>query len=524
MLPTTPMQLVDLQADAAGVANNFVDNILVVGATTAPSLTNLLTHTPDPAALEESEFSESNSHVKAVGERMFNTDEQGTSYAAPQVAGLASYLWLLSPQLRSLPPSVTAQAIIANAQTAGSGSGLIDAYATVLSLDQAGSPGNQLTPAQAPIRLAILDVNGNVAFDDDDLNQFVRHYYLVDANGNLTGVQNTPTNVDFGRFDLNGDGFTGGSGIAAFDLDRAQSKQFGATVYSSDVAQNIEGQTIHFNSEFLTDLQVLCYYAYSPLYTGSPDARESVLSGRCGGFSISPKKISLHPGDTFTFTATAKATFSVSGGGSMDPTSGLFTAGNTPGTYTVTANDANDTSLSDTATVTVLSNGPLLSGTLFISSHYYNGPVDNPIEKIDDDLSADVTVAVAANGVLSVQTVMGSVSFTSVGLNVPCLQNGTPTTYNPPGETLNITLDSGYFPSNTLTPVLVLTGSGTATGYSEPPDGSCTTVATTYNLAEGQASYRFIGTAVYTNGKLTEIDFTNDLPGNAPSGSLKLVQ
>jgi len=357
LVPADPIDLAELQANVA--ANDVADNVLVVGSTTALPLGTLLTATPAPGALEESEFSESNPNVKAVGERMFNTDDQGTSYAAPQVAGLASYLWLLSPQLRALPPSVTAQAIVANAQTGNSASGLIDAYSTVLSLDQPGSPGSQLTPAQAPIRLAILDVDGSRAFDENDINLFLQHYFFVDSNNQPTSVESNPTNVDFGRYDLNGDGFTGGPGIAAFDLDRAQSKQFGATVYSSDVQQNIEGQTWHFNSNSLTDLQILCYYAYSPLYTGSPDARKSLLDGRCG-LAVNPKTVTLNAGQTQQFTASpaiVTVTWSASCG-SIDPNTGLYTAGASAGPCTVTATNTVNTDVSATATVTVSAPAP----------------------------------------------------------------------------------------------------------------------------------------------------------------------
>jgi hypothetical protein len=46
------------------------------------------------------------------------------------------------------------------------------------------------------------------------------------------------------HWDLNGDGFTGGSlHVAAFDLDRVGSVQFGATRYST-VQQIIEGEPV----------------------------------------------------------------------------------------------------------------------------------------------------------------------------------------------------------------------------------------------------------------------------------------
>ena len=70
--------------------------------------------------------------------------------------------------------------------------------------------------------------------------------------------------MDFSQYDLNGDGFTGGSTTERFDLDRTGSTQYGTSVYST-VLQNIGGD-VSFNENQLTDLQILCYYAYSPLY------------------------------------------------------------------------------------------------------------------------------------------------------------------------------------------------------------------------------------------------------------------
>jgi hypothetical protein len=67
-----------------------------------------------------------------------------------------------------------------------------------------------------------------------------------------------PIHLHYGRYDLNGDGFTGGTRTSRFDLDRVGSTQYGAAGYGSDVTQEIEGHTVHFNETQLTDLQVLC--------------------------------------------------------------------------------------------------------------------------------------------------------------------------------------------------------------------------------------------------------------------------
>src|SRR5207244_4453731 len=96
----------------------------------------------------------------------------------------------------------------------------------------------------------------------------------LDADGHPIA---DPATADYDRFDLNGDGFTGGSRREAFDLERVGSLQYGATHYAPDVTQEIEGQTVHFNSAAVTDFQILCYYAYSPLYTGDQQRRKTLL-------------------------------------------------------------------------------------------------------------------------------------------------------------------------------------------------------------------------------------------------------
>jgi hypothetical protein len=247
------------------------DNVLMVGSTT-PGLTY--------DQLAESASSDSGPDLFAVGEGVFTFDgsKNGTSVATPQVTGLASYLWLVSDDLRRNQPSrVTRRAILDNTRSVPGVGGVIDAYAAVLSLDRAVSPAQ----ISAPVRLAILDVNDNTFFDNTDIEAFLRRYFLVDAMGNITTTPVAPTIADFSRHDLNGDGFTGGSGTEQFDLDRVGSTQYGQTQYDASVSQTIEAASVSFNENQLTDLQILCYYAYSPLHIGAASVRTQLLGGPC---------------------------------------------------------------------------------------------------------------------------------------------------------------------------------------------------------------------------------------------------
>src|SRR5205085_5250305 len=197
----------------------------------------------------------------AVGQDIFGTGNNGlsgTSFSTQQVAGLASYLWVLSPDLRNFQPiSSTKNAIVANTRNK-----FIDAYASALSLDGA------ITPQTAPMRLALLDLNGNGRLDDVDVDKFLHQFFVVDPNGNILDITVSGP-ADFSRFDLNGDGFTTAfSGLRErFDLDRVGSVQYGASQYSS-VTEKIEGLDTQFDENTLSDLDILSYYAYSPMYQG----------------------------------------------------------------------------------------------------------------------------------------------------------------------------------------------------------------------------------------------------------------
>ena len=206
----------------------------------------------------------------------------GTSMATPQVAGLAAYLWSVDPTM-TIAELKSALGETAVAIGNGGGTGpcdgtapqpVIDAYAAILSLDQTGITP---TPASAPVRHAILDVFDDGTFDELDLEasviELVENY--VDADNH--GPPREPVLPDYGRFDFNGDGFTGGSARRApFDLDRVGSTQYGESDLAI-VTRTIEDESRLFDESALTDLEILCYYAYSNLYQGAPEARANLI-------------------------------------------------------------------------------------------------------------------------------------------------------------------------------------------------------------------------------------------------------
>ncbi len=269
-LTATPQEKAALEAviEAAGQTTaQPAGNVMIVGSTDG---------------VQVSDFSEPGADVLAVGEgipTLLGIPTQGTSSAAPQVAALAAYMWMLSPELRGRPVADTIAAIQANVDPLSPSMAQIDAYATVLSLDEAVP----VTPTTAPVRLAILDVGGANGFDFTDLQAF--HDAYVDEFGNVI----EPSIKNFSRHDLNGDGFTGGSAsVSRMDLDPTGSTQFGARSITN-VTVEVAGEERTFNELVVSDIDALCFYANTPLYTGSPAQRDELLADI--GCGISPLPI-----------------------------------------------------------------------------------------------------------------------------------------------------------------------------------------------------------------------------------------
>ena len=356
-LAADPIAAVTLAADVQqrgfDGADDVADNVITVGSTINRLAGSVRTLHIASGQLPRSLFSDHHADVAAVGEEVFGSlDVQGTSLSAPQVAGLASYLWLLSPELRQLPSSVVKRAIVANARN-----GAVDAYAAVLSLDASSLS----VPTDAPVRMAILDVNADTGFNELDIEDFLRHCYFVDpATNTITTAAPAQADANFSRYDLNGDGFTTSiSRRERFELDRSNVTQFGETFYTL-TSQVIEGQPVLFDEAAVTDVEILCYYAYSPLFQGDPDARRELLAGRCG-LTIVPSSVTVLAGGTQTFQALGASSVSWSAQGGtiapMGPTTAVYTAGTLGGTFTVRATRTDGVPTSDTSTVRVVPAG-----------------------------------------------------------------------------------------------------------------------------------------------------------------------
>ena len=162
------------------------------------------------------------------------------------------------------------------------GAKVIDAYAAVLAVDDFDIN----VPNSGRVRKAILDVSPNLSpsnpiFDVEDLRSYITAFERADGA------------IDYSRFDLNGDGRTGGTEKSRFDLNNRvdlnnQGNPDPFRWGSEPVSKEIEGGIVKFEEKALTDMEVLCYYAYSNLYDISssgmdPDGtqRRELLKGKC---------------------------------------------------------------------------------------------------------------------------------------------------------------------------------------------------------------------------------------------------
>jgi hypothetical protein len=213
----------------------------------------------------------------------------GTSQAAPQVSSLAAFLWTIRPDLSS---DQVVSRIIKNAKPMNDGhKPVIDAYATILSADsiiadqygypQFSNPQALTLNTGAPARIAILDLDNSGVFDANDLQAFLKV---------LSGA--SPPNKDWSRYDLNGDGITGGSNTYQFNLNSDYMADGVTPNYENWVfIPNLiyKNSTVTFNENQVTDMQVLCYYANSPLMNPNDQASTSgqnLINQACNGLIV----------------------------------------------------------------------------------------------------------------------------------------------------------------------------------------------------------------------------------------------
>jgi subtilisin family serine protease len=421
----------------------------------------------------KSSFSDVGGHVSAPGgERLSNggpqvwsagftepyVGMQGTSQAAPHVAGLAGYLLALDPQLTSaqLRDLLTSQG--ATVPAAGGASRRIDAYAAVLDIDRLrgddrilrllldlddGTPdGNtRIDPLDGSVVTAHAGGDGRV-----DMRDFRRWrdgwLYLADPpelaldgaadhpkkdlNGN--GIVHPDDEFLFPFVDLNGDTLVDASSRAAlpglgsvtdlemiqklFDDPHYEPAQLDSLLFSADIAirpatLRAAGQAAHIHSSVRPEGQAAApderrfrrvhtgdevqgeglWQVYTvPSYDDDGGIRRytaRVVGLSAGGDTIFaversfeakpgqdhfwdpgtiqvtliPTDATVAPGRTQQFTATVSGTENqavawLATGGTIT-SGGLYTAGSTPGSYTVTATSVAAPAATATAAVII---------------------------------------------------------------------------------------------------------------------------------------------------------------------------
>jgi subtilisin family serine protease len=266
------------------------------------------------------------------------SSKSGTSMATPQAAGVAAYVWAVNPSLsvsevmniirRTVEERATTTLTPGFSCNQVAPQHVIDAYAAVL---LAGG---------SDARRVLLDIKGNGVFDHNDIEEFLGVYLDEEKAGTL----------DYSRYDLNGDGFTGGARADRFDLS--------IDGEYSVVPQHIEGETVYYNENTLTDLQVLCYYSYSDIYGGDTDQRRALLENVCSGlpapvYTRCAVDITINPhwlvtpssGNPYEEKQTAYYI------NNIRPAEGTFTGNTFTGSYSVT--DWGDASKDVSGTITI---------------------------------------------------------------------------------------------------------------------------------------------------------------------------
>ena len=371
----------------------------------------------EPLAYSPSDFSSDLADLRVVGEDIVTACNQmsgtcdgstetvsSTRVAAAEVAGLFAYLRSLSPT-RSTEDLLD---LVDRAWFGGYAPGVVDAYFATLGLD--------LSLADPRVRLEILDVAGNSpVFDGTENGIFDENDLQVFLNG-----FSSPSAL---RFDLNGNGVAGGSGTSQFDLEVNSPPRF------EFVSELAEGASLGFDEASVTDLEILCYYAYSPLYLGDSTLRRDLLAD-CTGVQDTP--IVFVASSQRTFADSAKAESDVDSDLKMDLTSFPFngsdfavaeagTGDNTSGTSCNASWTSSFSNAGPDGSLTTVNNDMSSSVFFFIPDSASSGSHAASVtwtqssyisvksgEVVDTDFVMNYSISLEADSVITVDVQIGS--------------------------------------------------------------------------------------------------------------------
>ena len=290
--PATAAALRSDIVDSKGIHVPSLDNIFVVENVIADGSSSISGPILGPVCTNDNSVTAANhighaSRISGIGTNVFSLNIpgippiqlSGTSISAPQVTGLAIWLLSLDPTLSIAELKSIIKETANSNQSPNFGwacnsvamAPVVDAYAATLALDKKDILG--------PIRRALFDVARadyqtvslpsippDGRFDTADLRLWTKE--LLERNGK---------EFDYSRYDLNGDGKTGAPMRGVWAGDQRSFDLDADGILDVFVAYTIEGVTVIFNENDLTDAEILCYYAYSPLYTGDPFERTVLM-------------------------------------------------------------------------------------------------------------------------------------------------------------------------------------------------------------------------------------------------------
>lgn len=214
-------------------------------------------------------------------------ESTGTSFATPQVAATAAWVWSLRPDITALRvKDILLRTTIEKARVCDqdeiAAHKNVDVYAAALATDNPHYDNPALnknlgTTTDAPARLWLLDVasanplNGSLSdtpdgkFTQADILKFLQEF---EARKGKT---------DYSRYDLNGNGATG-EPYARTDLIETSRFDMDGDLDWTTANQILEGNAVTVDEYQPADIGVLVFYAYSPLYTGNEYERALLLT------------------------------------------------------------------------------------------------------------------------------------------------------------------------------------------------------------------------------------------------------
>jgi hypothetical protein len=247
-------QSVEVQATALRNPRAVVGSTLIVGGA-AQAGGRFATSTPGEDVLAPGELLDGPCVI--VGGSCDGTSmiDSGTSGAAPLAAGVAALAWGIAP---SISPAEL-RAMLLSARTGE----LVDAYQVAIAA---------ASVAGVDVFGAMANVNDDTRLDEDDVAGALAAW---EAAANVPG--GPPR--DWGRFDLNGDGFASTEAAIAIDLDA--SGAVGGRVLEREIGDEV----VTFDETAVTDLHILCIAAYDIGWTGDDEARDEAIGEACRGLS-----------------------------------------------------------------------------------------------------------------------------------------------------------------------------------------------------------------------------------------------